>query len=88
MSTLVVRIFYSLISVSISLVALNLLRKKGKVKRDTPALIGLLLGTYSIVKLLVYLAQGSLNRSNFLINILFFVAGAVILGIWGIKRKS
>jgi len=88
MSTLLIRILYILIAVVISLITLQLLRKKGSVKRDTPAIIGLIMSTYPIIKLLVYFAQGSLNRTNILLNVMYFAVGVVIFCVWGVNKTS
>ena len=88
MSSWHTRLASSLLVVVIAGYPLLILRKKGKVKHNRPAVIGLFTITFAIFKLIVRLAQGRLNHTNFLIYILLFAAGAVIFGIWGINRKS
>ena len=88
MSSLLARMTYIIISLAISNVTLHLLRKKGRLKRDAPASIGLFIIAYTIIHFIVCFAQGCSYDRNLLILILFFVAGVVILGIWGIKRRS
>jgi len=88
MSSWHTRLFSIFIVVLTATGILQLLRKKGKVKRNTPATIGLITITYAIFKVMVYSAQGRLNFTNFLTYLLLCAAGAVIFGIWGISRKS
>ena len=64
-----------------------ILRKKGRVKHQTPASLGLLMIAYAILKSFAYIVQGRFTHAILLIHILIFIAGTVVFTIWGIKRK-
>jgi len=88
MSSWLNRLASSLFVVVIAMYPLLILRKKGRVKHNRLAGIGLVTITFAIFKLIVYLAQGRLNHTNFLTYLLLCAAGAVILSLWGLRRKS
>jgi EamA domain-containing membrane protein RarD len=74
--------------VATSLAIYHLLRKKGKVKRERPAIIGLIASVHAIVRLIVYSTQGKLDLTNLLTNLTFLLLGVTILFIWGVRSKN
>ena len=81
-------IFKSLVIVTVSLFILQILRKKGKVKHEILSGIGLILSLSAIVRIVGYISRGNLDLTSILINLTIFVAGLLILIIWGLSRKS
>jgi len=84
--TAIIRI---LVSVLISIIILQLLKKKDKVKSERITIIGLISSIHGVFRLAVSMIKVNLELSNFvLVDLAIVVIGLLILFIWGLKRNS
>ncbi len=78
-----------LVVVVISLFIFQILRKKGKVKRENISIVGLIASVHAAVKIVISMTQGSMESTTFLlVNLAILVIGLVILFLWGLSIKS